>query len=136
MADREFIPAVRAVQGNLFPTEIPAEFTRSPKLRTYPVSGTAMSPTLKPGDFVLLVPTTRYQGEGVYVIDQGDGETFLSRVMTWSTKDEMRLSFDAVPQSPFFMFREAFNECVLGLVVAEVKVTRPTAIRNELGLAA
>ena len=43
MADRDFIPAVRAVQGNLFPAEIPAEFTRSPKLRTYPVFGTAMS---------------------------------------------------------------------------------------------
>ena len=61
-----------------------------------------------------MVPTTRYQGEGVYVIDQGDGETFLARVMTWTTRDEMRLLRRGCRTPPFFMSREAFNTCVLG----------------------
>jgi hypothetical protein len=134
MADRGFIPPIRAVQDDLFPPEIPAVFTRSSKLRTHPVSGTAMAPTLKTGDFVLLVPTTLYQGEGVYLIGDGDGAPFLARVMTWNSREEMRLSFDAVPHAPFFLSRESFNDCVLGLVAAEIKVTRPSALRQATGV--
>lgn len=132
MAVYAYIPFTKASQGAL-PV---ADAIHSPKLRAHAISGTAMAPTLRCGDFVLLAPVAQYQGEGVYLIDQGDRTPVLSRVMTWTSIDEMRLSFDAVPHAPYFMPREKFDERVLGMVVAEIRVTEPGIIHQAIGLAA
>jgi len=96
----------------------------SSPLRVHHVDGTAMAPTLKPGDAVLVLPTTCYEGEGIYLVDDGGDVPSLFRAMTSTSREDIRLSFDATPHSAFAMPRERFNEQVLGLVVAELRVTQ------------
>lgn len=103
---------------------------RSSPLRVHHVDGTAMAPTLKPGDAVLVLPTTCYEGEGIYLVEDGGDVPSLFRVMTGTTREDIRLSFDATPHSAFTMPREKFNEGVLGLVVAEIRLTQPCKVRR------
>lgn len=102
-------------------------------LRVHWVDGSAMAPTLRPGDAVFVLPTTCYEGEGIYLVEDGGDVPSLFRAMTASSREEVRLSFDAAPHSAFTMPRERFNERVLGLVVAELRVTQPSKARKALG---
>lgn len=106
----------------------------SSPLRVYHVDGTAMAPTLKPGDAVFVLPTTCYEGEGIYLVEDGGDVPSLFRAMTAATREDIRLSFDATPHSAFSMPRRRFNECVLGVVVAEVRITRPTIFQRAVSL--
>lgn len=105
----------------------------SSPLRFHHVDGSAMAPTLKPGDAVFVLPTTCYEGEGIYLVEDGGDVPSLFRAMTASSREEIRLSFDATPHAAFTMPRERFNERVLGLVVAELRVTKPNKARKALG---
>lgn len=55
----------------------------SPKFRAFPVQGTAMAPTLSIGDFAMVLPVSEFRGEGVYLVDQGNGVAILYRVHLW-----------------------------------------------------
>lgn len=105
----------------------------SSPLRFHHVDGSAMAPTLKPGDAVFVLPTICYEGEGIYLVEDGGDVPSLFRAMTASSREEIRLSFDAAPHSAFTMPRDRFNERVLGLVVAELRVTQPSKARQALG---
>ncbi|WP_370675223.1 hypothetical protein [Pleomorphomonas sp. PLEO] len=85
-----------------------------------------MAPTLKPGDAVFVLPTIGYEGEGIYLVEDGGDIPSLFRAMTAATREEICLSFDATLHSAFTMPRDRFNERVLGLVVAELRVTQPS----------
>ncbi len=45
-----------------------------PNVSPFAIVGDAMAPQLRSGDFLLVTPAERYDGEGVYILDHGDGE--------------------------------------------------------------
>lgn len=123
-----FLPA--EMQKVLFDDEIPGEFTSSPKLRTLAVSGDTMEPTLRRGDFVMVVPETRYRYEGLYVVED-NGFPTIYRVQPWSGRNELRMAMDhtALRDKPQIVTKDWFEEHILGFVVAHIQVTDPAALR-------
>lgn len=45
-----------------------------PNVSPFAIVGDAMAPQLRSGDFLLVTPAERYDGEGVYILDYGDGQ--------------------------------------------------------------
>lgn len=121
------------VQAALFGPEISEEFTSSPKLRTFPITGDTMEPTLRRGDFVMAVPVTRYLREGIYIVED-NGFPTVYRVQRWNGANELRMVQDhpALQRSPQIIARDLFDDRVIGLVVARINVMEPTALRNAV----
>lgn len=126
---------------DLFPLTIPADTMRSTKLRLEPVRGDGMEPTLRGGrDFVLVKPTHTYEGEGIYLVDiDGDGQHIglrrCDRMLGRSNGGAIRLMLDNPMYhrtGPTIVSREAFDSCVLGIVVADVKTRADHILRDML----
>ena len=111
---------------------IPAENVLSNKLRVHQVNSDAMEPAFGIRDYVLIAPITNYQGEGIYLIDDGFGA---DRVRVTNMLTSLRLTKDnPLYKGETYVDRDRFNEAVLGIVVADIKMrderflrTAPTA---------
>ncbi|WP_037073742.1 S24 family peptidase [Rhizobium leguminosarum] len=103
---------------------IPAEKIMSSRLRIHMVDSDGMAPALLPmRDYVLIAPIQGYHGDGVYLIDLQGGST-LYRVQNM-LGGQLRLSMDNPLYGSFTFTKAQFEEIVLGIVVADIKV------RNE-----
>ncbi len=112
--------------GDLFPLEAkPADFY-SQKFRVIPVIGTAMNPTLRGGlDWAMIRPVDSYQGEGIYVIGNAVGHDFYRAESTLDRTKRIRLWRDNKIFGEDFVTKAWFDEHVLAIVVADVKVRDP-----------
>lgn len=96
-----------------------ASATNGP-FRLFPVAGDSMEPTLKAGlDFVFVLPTDRYQGEGVYLLSEHD---YLDLYRVQDICGHIVLSKDNKHYETFTVTLEQFEVLVCGLVVADVKM--------------
>ncbi|PYE89577.1 hypothetical protein [Phyllobacterium leguminum] len=112
---------------DLFAPQIDPEAVYSNRLRIHRVVGDGMYPRLRDGfDFVLIKPV----GEGTYLFHNGIGPELYCVASTMDGKRGLRLFRDNPHYSDGFMTLEDFEGCVLGIVVADVK------IRNSRMLAA
>lgn len=109
------------ISGDLFPQRVEPEAIYSDALRIEPVIGDSMEPRLRGGfDFVLVKPTDRYLGEGTYVWSDGIGASLINVQFTVAGK--VRLFHENGVYSDIVMDRDEFEECVLAIVVADIKV--------------
>lgn len=107
--------------NDLFAIEAKPETFYAGGLRIQRVEGDGMTPTLIGGrDFVLIRPVHRYVGEGVYLVADGVASQ-LYRVQS-NGAGGIRLLRDNAAYSGHELTRERFEEDVLGIVVADVKV--------------
>ncbi len=105
---------------DFFAPAVPAENVLSDRFRVHSVSGDAMEPTLRGNrDYALIAPIHAYQGEGIYLIENGVGGDLyrVTDVLTGLcvSKDNPLYSHKIV------IDRDRFNEEVLGIVVADIK---------------
>lgn len=114
---------------DLFSQTIDTRAFRSPAVRIVPVEGEHMAPTLRGGiDAVAVVPCSQFVVDGLYVLDL-NGHPIIYRVQDhiggyWLISDN--------PSYPakHTVSPDDFAECVLGQVVAEIRVTHPTPLRR------
>ncbi|AVA22451.1 S24/S26 family peptidase [Rhizobium sp. NXC24] len=111
-----------------FAPTIQTEKTAFDKLRVHMVDGDTMEPELKSRrDYVLVAPVADYCGEGIYLVDNGLGAV-LCRCAALPGKERMiRVSYDNPvyrhgPNGGHYWSSQEFSECVLAIVVADVKV--------------
>ncbi|AUX76375.1 hypothetical protein [Sinorhizobium fredii] len=114
----------------LFNPNLPPEALLSGRFRIHAVKSDAMEPALRGGrDYALLAPVTAYQGEGTYLIDDGLSLDLYRVTNTLEKGGALRLSRENPRYGSKTIGREDFNERVVGIVVADIKV------RNERFLA-
>lgn len=106
----------------LFNPHTTPENILSGRFRVHAVKSDAMEPTLRGGrDYALLAPVTAYQGEGIYLLDDG---LALDLYRVSNTLDEAGLCLSR--ENPRYrartIDRDEFNERVVGIVVADIKV--------------
>lgn len=89
--------------------------------RLMPIKGDSMAPALRPGDFVMVVPTSRYLCEGIYVVD-AMGAPDLFRCEKIIGKDAVRLTKDNPAYAGHVATVAQFNANVLGIVYATCQV--------------
>ncbi|YBV97378.1 S24 family peptidase [Phyllobacteriaceae bacterium JZ32] len=109
--------------NDFFAPALSASAIQSPALRVVPVLGDGMYPTFRGDhDFALMRPVTTYRGEGIYVVSNAFGFDFFRVESTMDGKRGLRLFRDNPHYSDRFMNLEEFEGCVLGIVVADIKV--------------
>lgn len=118
--------------SDFFAPAIPAERILSKALRVHMVDGDGMAPELRGGrDYALIAPVQSYRGEGLYLIEVYGGAT-LYRVQN-ILGGQLRLSMDnPVYTASFTVTREQFEETVLGIVVADIKVRDDHKLREAI----
>lgn len=117
--------------NDLFAPALPAENVLSDRLRVHPVIGDRMCDTYRSNfDYVLLAPTDRYQGELIYLVFDGIGPD-LFRVQTIGNK-QLRLFGDNQHYRDHIWTLDQFNEHVLGVVVADIKVRSERHLRDAM----
>jgi hypothetical protein len=82
-----------------------------------------MEPSLRGGrDYVLTAPITSYEGEGIYLVDAGLGIELFRVTNILGSDGDLLLSRENTVYRAHHMGREKFNEVVVGIVVADVRV--------------
>lgn len=115
---------------DLFNPGAAPENLMSGRFRVHAVKTDAMEPALRCGrDYALLAPVTSYQGEGIYLIDDGLSLDLYRVSSTLEKGGALSLSRENPRYGARTIGREDFNERVVGIVVADIKV------RNERFLA-
>lgn len=102
--------------------------------RVHPVTSDCMEPTLHGNrDHVLVVPVDVYKGEGIYLLDTRVGIDLFRVTLAFDGNGGLRLSRDNPRYGSHVIDRERFEECVIGIVAADIKVrdTRFLAIPAE-----
>jgi hypothetical protein len=95
----------------------------SDKYRLHPVFGDTMEPSLRGGrDYVLTAPVTSYEGEGLYLVDAGLGIELFRVTNILGEDGDMLLSRDNQVYRSHHMYREKFNDVVVGIVVADIRI--------------
>lgn len=117
--------------NDLFPIEAKPEAFYSTKLRFVAVQGDSMNPTLMGGrDFALIHPINRYVGEGIYLINTPLGEDFWRVASTLDQSKRLKTWRDNDRYGERLVTREFFEENVLAIVVADVKVRDSRMLRE------
>lgn len=107
---------------DLFSPNPPPESVLSGRFRVHAVQSDAMEPALRGGrDYALLAPVTTYQGEGIYLLDDGLALD-LYRVSNTLEGGELSLSRENPRYRTKTIGRDEFDERVVGIVVADIKV--------------
>lgn len=95
----------------------------SDRFRVHPVFGDTMEPSLRGGrDYVLTAPVTSYEGEGVYLVDAGLGIELFRVTNILGPDGDLLLSRDNQVYRSHHMHREKFNDVVVGIVVADIRI--------------
>jgi hypothetical protein len=82
-----------------------------------------MAPALRGGrDYVLTAPVSSYEGEGVYLVDAGLGIELFRVTNILGPDGDLLLSRENSTYRSHHMHREKFNDIVVGIVVADVRV--------------
>jgi hypothetical protein len=90
-----------------------------------------MEPALRGGrDYVLTAPITSYDGEGIYLLDVGLGIDLFRVTTTFDGKGGLRLSRENERYQSHEISRERFDDVVIGIVVADVKVRDERYLRG------
>lgn len=115
--------------NDLFFPAIPPDTVLCGRFRVHAVTGDGMEPILRGGhDFVLASPVNTYQGEGIYLLDVGFGID-LFRVSSTLNK-ELCLSRENPRYRSHLYNREKFDERVMGIVVADIKIRNDRFFRD------
>lgn len=111
---------------------LPAENVLSDRFRVHQVMGDGMEPLLRGGrDYALLAPVTSYEGEGLYLIDVGHGTDLFRVSTTFDGKGGLHLSRENPRYSGHDISRERFEELVMGIVVADIRVRDERFLRVD-----
>lgn len=112
------------MSGDLFGQFVPAGALLSPQLRLEIVPSDTMEPTLRSRwDHVLVRPCTSYEGEGIYLLQNVLGGRKLTRASsTLGAPGQILLHVDNKHYGEHLVAREVFEDSVLAIVVADVKV--------------
>lgn len=120
--------------NTLLPSPVKADELRSDRLRLHPVRDDLNAPDLRPNeDFVLVSPVTEYRQEGVYLVDlhlEGIGLIYTAERLLGAGK--IRLLPKNRMYADVILTREQFEERVLAIVVAEIRVRNAQAIREAV----
>lgn len=73
-------------------------------------------------DYALLAPVTAYQGEGIYLLDDGLALDLYRVTNTLEKGGALSLSRENPRYGTKTIDREEFNERVVGIVVADIRV--------------
>ena len=116
------------------PHTVPSSVIPSDHLRLEPVVGDAMAPTLSCRDFVLCMPTTEFQGDGVYLIEMHGAKVLQRATMLCDGTGSIRLTCDnSALVSAWTVSREKFDAVVLAIVVADVIVRNENLMHRRAG---
>ncbi|MBI1234774.1 MAG: hypothetical protein GC208_09760 [Alphaproteobacteria bacterium] len=116
-------------QSSFFEPPVPASALKHPDLRIQQVLCDAMEPTYRRGrDYVMVLPVDRYQYPSIYVIELC-GEPIIRRVER-RLDGRYEIMTDRKEYSNHFLTHQEFNDCVLGIVVADIKVRDERMIRE------
>ncbi|ASQ03627.1 hypothetical protein GHK38_03700 [Sinorhizobium meliloti] len=108
---------------DLFNPRIPPENLMSGRFRVHAVKSDTMEPVLRGGrDYALLAPVTAYQGEGIYLVDDGLSLDLYRVSNTLEKGGALCLSRENPRYGARTIGREEFNDRVVGIVVADIKV--------------
>lgn len=122
--------AMDGEMNDLFATSIMPEKVLSSRFRVHPVIGDGMEPALRGNrDYVLTAPVSTYHGEGIYLVDFGLGLELFH--VTNVLGKELRLSRENPIYSDHVIDREAFEERVLGKVVADIRTRDERFLRES-----
>lgn len=116
---------------DLIPRPIPPEAYQSPRLRIVLVDSDNMQPTLNKGDCVMVLPITQFEYDTLYAIDRGDGLITVIRAYQEGRAIRLQRDNELYPRSDTDLVDlDWFNEHVVGLVVADIKLRDPVALRK------
>ncbi|WAC27508.1 hypothetical protein [Ancylobacter sp. SL191] len=112
------------MSGDLFGSMACSDGLRSSRLRLEMVPSDSMEPTLRSQwDHVLVQPCTAYRGEGLYLLQTPFGGWKLTRASsTLNGKGQLLLYVDNKRYGEHLVSIDWFNENVLGIVVADIKI--------------
>lgn len=110
------------------PSLSPQTFASS-KIRIMSVDTDAMEPTLSRGDCVVVLPVTEHDQDGVYVVEPRPGVITVVRT-TYCFGGQLRIIRDNHLYSEQLVDADWFNERVVGLVVADIKVREANVLRR------
>lgn len=116
--------------NDLFPSKVNESAFRSGRLRTHKVLGDGMSPTLRSNhDFVLIKPVDHYVGEGIYLVGSPLGQDFYRT--QGIGRGQIRLARDNKHYEDQIVPAAWFDEHVLAIVVADIKVRHPFLFNEQ-----
>lgn len=95
-----------------------------PAIRPFEIRGDVMQPTLRTGDFLMVKPAARYEGEGVYILDfSGEGGTpYRAERVPVAGCREVKIWHDNPAYSRHVIDLADFDGAVRAKVVAEVRM--------------
>lgn len=125
------LAACLGLSGPLFETPVQPEFMASSRIRVMPVDGTAMEPTYRRGDFVVVLPTHEFEGEGTYVLDEGAGAT-IYRARRFDGGIRLTLDHPSLARIPLTYPEAYFAEVVIGFVVGKIEISEPQRLRQAV----
>jgi phage repressor protein C with HTH and peptisase S24 domain len=106
------------------------DFMEEGALRSFPVHGDSMAPTLDRGDVAIVRPVTAFVGDGIYSV--GLEFPSLYRVAAVISKRALRLSGDNPSYPDQIVSAEWFRENVIGKAVFKVNVIDRALLPDEL----
>jgi hypothetical protein len=119
--------------NDFFAPAIPANQLPLEALRIHAVRGDGMFPLLRGNwDYVLVSPLHTYRGEGIYLLDYGVGEDLFRVSPAWDGKKSLSLSRENRVYQDHTISVGRFEECVLGIVVADIKVRDERMLREAV----
>lgn len=98
-------------------------------VRLFHLKGDGWEPALHRGDMLLVAPVNRFDHEGGYLLDQGDGEGAFMAERHLST-GEVFLWHPNPKYGRWLVSLDYFNSAVRAKVVAEVRVRDPSYVRR------
>jgi len=127
MERRDFQQASAVVAALPVPTRR-AEHVRALALSLVLVQGDQVSHDLRHGDYAVTAPCDGFQCDGIYVIDN-NSTPLLYRVQD-ASRGALVLLHDRAPEFATAVGRDWFDQHVLGIVVADLKVRDATRLRE------
>lgn len=117
--------------SNLFAPSIPPEKVLSGQFRVHAVIGDGMEPLLRGSrDYALLAPVTAYQGEGIYLVDVGNGTELFRVTSAFDGAGGLRLSRENTRYEAYSLSRERFDDAVIGIVIADIRTRDERFLRE------
>lgn len=110
---------------------IPPEAVLSDRFRVHAVAGDAMEPSFRGGrDYALIAPVSNYEGEGVYLIDVGNGVELFRVANTFDGTGGLELSQERRGGRIHHLSRDKFDALVVGIVVADIRTRDERFLRG------